>query len=497
MFRDRHFHRTGRWHARDDSFRLVSGPSVEDITETTAQVRWTMSAVCTGQVEFGTTTGYGNTTTEQGISGGFSQHVQTISGLSAGQTYHYRTKSTDAADVTVCSDDQTFTTSSATTVSYGPRAAPTLPSGAYTLPDTIDDTGAVDATSAINSFLSSLPAGSTVIFDQSGNSEGWVAGTDTPLSTYLISSPINVTKDLTIWGYGARLHNTNTGGGSYPGNIASVFLSGNSCTDVHILGLDIQGANPNAGTSSGHTSTERPMGIAMRDNIGTLEIADCYIWDTMGDGIYLGSWADWTIGPWWLHHNLINGTGRQGITINQHDSGTLLIEWNKLTGSALSLIDAEDKCPTSGVMDLNTTIIRNNEFGAWFTDATMAASYGAFCISWGFWWFDSNPLQNLGPVTISDNVWTADGVTVTAEAGDGLIALTGSTTNLNAMPTGIVHDFTITGNDASALPSDERSGRPAVVANTKMDGLTITDNVWTGMTLSYPRATNVSVSGNS
>ena len=106
VMHQRDFWRTGRWHTTSSEFRITNGPDAILISDTILTIRWTMSEVASGRVEYGLTSAYGFTTTEQSISGGYTTHVQSITGLTPGVTYHYRTKSTSAAGVTVYSSDQ-------------------------------------------------------------------------------------------------------------------------------------------------------------------------------------------------------------------------------------------------------------------------------------------------------------------------------------------------------------------------------------------------------
>jgi glucose/arabinose dehydrogenase len=78
----------------------------------TAAVSWTTDEPSSSQVDYGTTTGYGASTTLD--SRMVLNHGQNLSGLTAGTLYHYRVRSTDAAGNTAVSTDRTFTTGSGT-----------------------------------------------------------------------------------------------------------------------------------------------------------------------------------------------------------------------------------------------------------------------------------------------------------------------------------------------------------------------------------------------
>ena len=86
-----------------------------NITQTQADVSWACNEPCTGQVNYGTTTGYGlNTLAEPSFN--YSAHNQHLTGLTAGTTYHYRVRSTNNNNVETVSSDNTFETLAATPI---------------------------------------------------------------------------------------------------------------------------------------------------------------------------------------------------------------------------------------------------------------------------------------------------------------------------------------------------------------------------------------------
>lgn len=100
----------------------ISGITVTNVTQTGATVSWTVSDFATGQVEYGTTTAYGKTTTLE-PSFTYKAHSQTISGLLAGTLYHFKCLSQDQGGHTATSADTTFTT---LTAGSPPTSAPTV-----------------------------------------------------------------------------------------------------------------------------------------------------------------------------------------------------------------------------------------------------------------------------------------------------------------------------------------------------------------------------------
>jgi phosphodiesterase/alkaline phosphatase D-like protein len=94
----------------DTTAPVISQVSASNITTSTATITWTTDVGATSQVEYGLTTSYGSTTTlDDDLVYG---HSVSLTGLTAGTTYHYRVKSKDASENEAVSGDYTFTTES-------------------------------------------------------------------------------------------------------------------------------------------------------------------------------------------------------------------------------------------------------------------------------------------------------------------------------------------------------------------------------------------------
>ncbi len=87
---------------------VISGVAGSNITETGVTVAWTTDVTSDTQVEYGTTTSYGNSTTLNAAL--VTSHSQAITGLVGNVFYHYRVKSCNQYDVCAVSADGTFTT---------------------------------------------------------------------------------------------------------------------------------------------------------------------------------------------------------------------------------------------------------------------------------------------------------------------------------------------------------------------------------------------------
>jgi len=111
---------------------VISGVISSNITSGGATITWSTNEPATTQVDYGTTTAYGSSTTLNSTLA--TNHSAALSGLTASATYHYRVKSADAAGNLATSGDNTFTTS----------AAPDTTGPAFSLIATINvtDTGA-------------------------------------------------------------------------------------------------------------------------------------------------------------------------------------------------------------------------------------------------------------------------------------------------------------------------------------------------------------------
>ncbi|TRZ52542.1 hypothetical protein D4S03_03265 [bacterium] len=88
---------------------VISNIQTGSITQTSATITWTTDENSSSQVEYGTTSGYGASTSVDATP--VTSHPVPVSGLTAGITYHFRVKSVDGSSNPAASVDQTFTTS--------------------------------------------------------------------------------------------------------------------------------------------------------------------------------------------------------------------------------------------------------------------------------------------------------------------------------------------------------------------------------------------------
>jgi hypothetical protein len=87
---------------------VISAVTASGVQSTSATITWTTDKAATSQVDYGTTTAYGASTTLDSTL--VTSHSQALSGLAASTAYHYRVRSTDAGGNAAVSGDFTFTT---------------------------------------------------------------------------------------------------------------------------------------------------------------------------------------------------------------------------------------------------------------------------------------------------------------------------------------------------------------------------------------------------
>ncbi len=98
--------------AADSTPPVISAIQATAITQNSATITWTTDEPADTQIEYGLTSSYGsNTTLIPTLATG---HSQSLTGLAAGTTYHYRVKSKDAAGNLATSADLTFSTTDST-----------------------------------------------------------------------------------------------------------------------------------------------------------------------------------------------------------------------------------------------------------------------------------------------------------------------------------------------------------------------------------------------
>ena len=102
------------WFGNETTPPNIGEIRVEDITRTSASIKWSTDEGANSQVEYGTTTSYGsNTDLDPAI---LSQHTVLLPGLTEDTVYHYRVKSTDSFGNRSISGDNVFQTARLITI---------------------------------------------------------------------------------------------------------------------------------------------------------------------------------------------------------------------------------------------------------------------------------------------------------------------------------------------------------------------------------------------
>ena len=117
--------------APDTTSPVISGVTGSGITSTGATITWTTNEASDSQVDYGTTTAYGSSTTLN--TSMVTAHSQALTGLIGSTTYHYRVKSKDAAGNLATSGDFTFATSDSTPLVISAVASSSITSTGATI----------------------------------------------------------------------------------------------------------------------------------------------------------------------------------------------------------------------------------------------------------------------------------------------------------------------------------------------------------------------------
>ena len=202
--------------AGDTTPPVISNITATNVTSTGTTINWNLNEPASGQVEYGTTTSYGQTSTFQTCCQ-YSYHIQNLSGLSPGTTYHYRVKSTDQAGNQSVSGDFTFTTSS---VSSTPTPTKTsTPTPTKTPTPTPQSTSTPTPTSS--------PSQTSLIFGQVKFHGIGTGGDNVNPNSLGNNNPLTTTRSLTVEVYdqnGALVKSVN---GNINYSASTGYFSGN------------------------------------------------------------------------------------------------------------------------------------------------------------------------------------------------------------------------------------------------------------------------------
>jgi hypothetical protein len=166
--------------------------SVTGIDSENATITWNTNGDANSTVEYGTTTGYGSTSTDDGLA---SSHTIRLNRLSPGTRYHYRVISKTTGGESCSSPDRTFKTllpagTIVASVTKGTTFTGVTTSTVAGVPQVALDLSAITGTTQV--------AGNTVTISNPGNGWSSVQYTGTTVTTEGQNISINGLQDVTM-----------------------------------------------------------------------------------------------------------------------------------------------------------------------------------------------------------------------------------------------------------------------------------------------------------
>ena len=305
-----------------------------------------------------------------------------------------------------------------------PFPAP-ITAATYTVPSTIDATGATDVSATLNAWIATVPNGSVISFPSTG--------------IYKLSRGIELgmRTNLVFQGNGATLRSSGAGNDTY----SSLFVFGFSYSagywtggnaDIAVYNFNLAGDDPTPGVYS--VGTEHQSGVHLV-GINRVEVSGCTISAVWGDGMYIDGPTDV-----WLHDNHVVTTGRNGVTVVS--GANVTADHNAFDRVGYVTFDVE---PYQSTQTSTNIMFRNNTAG------TYGGTYGA--------WFagidGSHTGAAINGVTISGNTVTGGSLRAVIDNG-------GAARMLN---------IAFTGNTSAVAAAGP------VLTFAHVDGLTVTSNV--------------------
>jgi hypothetical protein len=242
----------------------------------------------------------------------------------------YRVQRSAGYEHSIVGSPATFT---ATVRGTGGLATP-APAG-IPVPSSIDATGASDASAALQSWLGSVPDGSTIVFKAGG--------------TYRMDMGLRIfssRRNLTFDGNGTTLRSNGDSTSA-----SSLFIV--SGTGIKIRNFNLVGNSPTPG--SYRSGQEYAYGVQTY-GASNVEIANVTISAIYGDGLMVGGWSD-TV---WFHDSHVVSAGRNGVTILAGKNVT--VERVAFDKSGWATFDIEPWEASGGASNVK---ILNNTAGTW------------------------------------------------------------------------------------------------------------------------------------
>ena len=318
-----------------------------------------------------------------------------------------------------------------------PFAAP-VTTATYTVPASIDATGATDVSAALNAWIQGVPDGSVISFPAKG--------------VYKLGKGIQLGNrhNLVFQGNGATLRASGAGSDL----LSSLFVSGFSyplrywtggTTHIAIRDFNLVGNDSTPGVYG--SGGEGQAGFRSYAT-GYLEVSGCTISAVWGDGFFFHDSTNV-----WVHDNRVASAGRNGVTVISGSGVTA--EGNKFDKIGYVTLDVEPNAATEASSDI---VFRSNTAGTWGQD------------------FVSVDGQHTGAsirnITVSGNTVTGDTLSTRINNGGG----------------SRLRNIAVTNNTSRV------AGRGPVLIFAHVDGLKVTGNVQpltSGSLTSITDSTNV------
>ncbi len=219
-----------------------------------------------------------------------------------------------------------------------PSASASTPAG-VAVPASIDATGATDASAALNSWLGTVPDGSTIVFKAGG--------------VYRMNAALKFAhrRNLTFEGNGATLR---AAGGTT--EASSLFWLGSyqgGNTGIVIRNFKLVGNSTTPGAYQG--GREGAHGILVDAGSG-IDIANVTVSGVWGDCLYVGGWADGVS----LHDATCASIGRNGVTVTAGKNVT--VQRVAFTRSGYCTFDVEPNTSAEGASSIQ---FLDNTAGSW------------------------------------------------------------------------------------------------------------------------------------
>jgi hypothetical protein len=302
----------------------------------------------------------------------------------------------------------------APTSAPGPRPFPApVTTGSYSVPASIDATGRTDVSSALISFIASVPDGSVINFPAGG--------------VYGITKSVKLgygRHNLVLNGHGATIR--------YLSSLAtnenySVWYDFGGGSYLTFENFNLVGGSTNPGVfSSGGTGQH---GVLVQSN--DVEVSGNTISAVWGDAVFIESSTNV-----WVHDNHVVSAGRNGLAVI---SGTnITAERNAVDRAGYTSFDIE---PNTRSEASTNVVIRNNSAGTW-TNSFLSVE-------------GSHTGAPINGVTVTGNT-ISGGTLLTVIDNGGTSRMTG---------------ITFSGNSSTV------SGNGPILRFAHIDGLTVTGNI--------------------